>query len=116
MVKIVNLKDTVIGDWIETQTTVRDDNGDIVDVAGSTSLMTIKKNINDTDAQALSQVSGSLFTDGSDGKLEYVTPGTDTVNATSGTYFYDIQVVLVSGRKFTVNKGFINFLDEITIS
>jgi len=116
MTRIENISNQVKGDDLTIITTVKS-GGVVYDVSGSTSLLTIKASYSDLDAAALSQSSGTLVTDGTDGKIEFNAPSTDLSSAVSGTdYYYDIQVTLSSGRKYTIVRGVINFVDEVTLS
>ena len=115
MVKIQNLTNNVVGDSIVIEITVYDNN-DIQDVSGSTSKITIVSDLNDISNTKLSEVNGTLVTDGTDGKIKFIIPALDTNNATIDlNYYYDIEVTLASGLINTLMKGYINFGWQTTL-
>ena len=112
MVTINNIKNEVKGDDITSVVTVYGSDGNALDVSSSTSTMTIKETYG---GAIFSQVSGAFVTDGTDGKIEFNIPHTDTDLAdVTVLYHYDAQITLSSGRKYTVIKGTLEFLDEVT--
>lgn len=111
MTKTENLNLQVVGDDITLVVTVKDSAGNIIDVSGSTSEFVIKDSYGGT---TLSNTSGLIVSDGTDGKIEFHAPSSDTVNATPDTeYVYDIAVTLSNGRKHTVNRGVIKFVADV---
>lgn len=114
MVEYKNFDDVVIGDDLSLRVTVKKD-GVVQDVGGSTSYFTIKSDLSQTDAEALSQTQGSVEGDGSSGVINFNSPASDTANANANnTYFYDIQVTLAGNRKYTLYTGQITFVPEVT--
>lgn len=118
MAKYVDLaNNNVVGDAISVTTTVKDVDGNVINISSSTSYMTIKRFHGQTDANALSHVTGSLVTDGSDGKVSFTIPSSDTINAQAGIlYDYNIQTILSGGTPYTVNIGKVVFVKEFTLT
>jgi len=115
MVTIQNIINQVVGDDITILATVKSADGSILDVSGSTSTITVKESYTDQDSAAISQTQGTLVTDGTDGKIEFNVPHTDTENVDpTKTYVYDAQVELSNGRKYTILRGELTFLQQVT--
>lgn len=113
MTKVKNFVGVPINDYLTVKLTVKND-GSVVDLSGgvlSSGYMTIKENYSDSDGAALSQTSYTFATDGTDGVLLFHAPLTGATENT--TYYYDIQVV-ISGRKYTLRRGQIATVDEVT--
>jgi hypothetical protein len=116
MVKIYDINSAVVGDDISLDVTVKTSAG-VEDVSGSTSYFTIKSDPSVSDASALSQSVGVISGDGSTGLLKFNAPSTDTDSASAEVkYYYDIQVELSSGRKYTLYSGRISFIAGITLA
>jgi hypothetical protein len=115
MVNFEDLTKHVKGDTVEIETTITQ-NGTAFDVSGANSmLLTVKRNLKQDDSEAFIQVNGSFVTDGTDGKLVFVLEPNDTSEARVGIdYYYDIQIKLTGDQTYTVNKGKMVFLDEVT--
>lgn len=103
----------VRGDTKPFQISLTDSLGAAVDVTGYTALWTInaRKNPDDIVNQVLS-LSGSIVNPASGGRFEFAPTANDTDLV--GDYYYDIQITDDVGKKETVLKGMITFVQDIT--
>lgn len=93
---------------------VKDKAGTVVNI-GTWSAFTLTVDPAKDPADALNnifQVTGALLTDGSDGKVYFVPPGTSPV----GNYFYDVQALDGNVEKITIAEGKYKLTQDITKS
>lgn len=83
----------------------------VVDVTGSSSVLTVKKAA--TDTVALISKAGTI-TDGPAGELQFVLVPSDTSSLTPGFLVYDVQVTLASGKIYTVLKDIFSLKQDVT--
>lgn len=103
----------VRGDTKPFQVALTDSTGAAVDVTGYTVLWTIstRKNPDDIVDQVLS-LAGSIVNPASAGRFEFAPTANDTNLV--GDYYYDIQVTNDVGKKETILKGMVTFVQDIT--
>lgn len=91
---------------------VVDSNDTIVDISGWTALkLTVDPVVDPTDAtNNVFQVNGSLVTDGLDGRLKFIPPGTSN----AGDYYYDAQAIDENSEKITFAHGSYALSQDIT--
>ena len=104
MTKIANLKQT-IGDTKIIPLVFRDSNGDFLDITGSTVYLTVKTNIDDTDANAVFQKIVTSHTDPTNGATTIEVEPSDTSSEEPSEPFYDIQITQSTGKISTVMTG-----------
>lgn len=83
--------------------TLKDKNGNAVDVTGWTVYFTVKKSVNDKDSKAV--ISKTVtFTDALNGigKVTFTAADTDK---TEGTYYYDVKVINATGDPINSDTG-----------
>jgi hypothetical protein len=118
------IKDFVCGDSLIVQRTIRRIPSGLT---LTKSWLTVKDVVTDLDADAIFQKTitatlssaGQITDTGSDGvgTVRFTLSHAETILLTPGvSYFFDIQVVLSDGGLFTVSKGTIKGLQEITIA
>ncbi len=86
--------------------------GEAIDISGWTDFkLTVDTSSEPTDDTAnIGQLTGSLLTDGTDGKVYFVPTGTWDI----GEYFYDAQALDSNSEKTTFVKGAYNIIQDIT--
>lgn len=97
----------------------RDSDGNAIDISATTLWHTLKENEDDTDANAVLQVSTTFPSDATSqaGNGTISIADTDTASLTPGIrYFYDFQWVDSSGNIYTVGWGRIKVEQDTTIS
>lgn len=117
MVEFEDLKTHVKGNTVKVTTTILQEDGTTPeDVSTATTLlMTVKENIKQSDSNAFAQITCSLVTDGTDGKVRCIMPKeTSALARTDISYRYDIQVTLANGERYTCNDGKMSFLERVT--
>lgn len=99
-------------DW-QTGITFTDSNGALVDITGWTVFLTVKKNKDDTDAQAI--ITRTIFVPvtppGS--RIDITIPNTETT-LLAGMYFFDYQYKKADGTIQTITSGTVTFEKDIT--
>ncbi len=95
-----------------TFTLIDPDTSAAADISGWTDFkLTVDASSEPTDNTAnIGQLTGSLLTDGTDGKVYFVPTGTWDI----GEYFYDAQALDSNSEKTTFVKGAYNILQDIT--
>lgn len=112
-----DLKDFARGDDWTVRCTIRDAEGQIVDITGYSYWMTLKSDVSSADpgqAQVGPVVAGSP--DASSGIIYITMPKSQTASLAPGVYNYDIQQVDLSGDVTTLLLGKLNVVADITIS
>lgn len=85
--------------------TVRNLDGTIRDVTGSSSVMTVDPEPDPADAlNNLFSVAGAIQAPGTDGRIDFQ-PTEVNLDLTPDTYFYDIEVLFATGERRTVLEG-----------
>lgn len=102
---------------------VNTDAGAPVDLTDAKMWFTVKQRSTDPDDQALIQ-KRTANAGGSDAQVKVITPATgkaeiyivpaDTLSMNPGTYIYDIQVTLASGKTYTITRDKITFKEDVT--
>lgn len=101
----------VRGDTARTYITVKGKNKVVIPLAGWTQFrLTVDTSKTPTDGLSnVSQVNGTLVTDGSDGRVWFPTDGTIAM----GNYFFDIQALDSLGDKITIAMGDYKVIQDI---
>lgn len=102
----------VRGDSNPLKITLENMEGNPVDLTGSTVFFTVKRNMQDTDANALIAKSTTTHTSAVDGETQITLTTTDT--DITGTFYYDVQVKNSDGEIFSVIADKIIFVDDVT--
>lgn len=91
---------------------IKDSDGNVVDISAWTSfLMSLNPDKAPTDNLGqLAQFTGSLTTDGLDGRAHFTPDGTEAI----GKYFYDCQALDSNSEKITFSKGRYTIEQDIT--
>jgi len=89
-----------------------DDTGAVVDISSWTNFfLTVDPAPNPTDnTSKVLEVSGSLATDGTDGRVKFSPDG----NTDVGVYFYDAQATDANSEKITFAEGQYSITQDIT--
>jgi hypothetical protein len=100
-------------DDADTKTfTIKDNTGVVIDISAWTFTMSVDSEKDPPDVTTLQfAMTGSLTTDGTDGKVDFTPAALDT-DITPGKYFYDIQ--RNSPTKKTLIKGVAEIIMDIT--
>lgn len=101
------------GDTIPDKVVVKDTDGNVVNIAGYTFLLTVaseKEPADDTTEEF--QVVGSI-TDAANGVVEFAPTALQT-DITPGVYYYDVQMTTPAGRIGTILKDKYTILQDIT--
>lgn len=100
------------GDSKVINLTVKDQDGNPVDITGATITFTVKEDAADADDDAVIQVDGDPIP-GSEGKAKIELEPTDTDVEPKTTYVFDIQIKIDS-NVYTVAQGGVSVLRDIT--
>jgi len=100
------------GDTKSYQLKFKDENGNAVDITGWTVYFTVKRKVNDTDANAVIVKNVTSHTDASAGETVIALSCTDT--NLIGNYYYDIQFKTDDDSITTPLEGTITFKKDIT--
>lgn len=93
------------------------------DITGAKIWMTVKERTSDTDDQALirkrnTAAGGSdsqiKIIDAPGGKAEIYLVPDDSTALNPGTYIYDVQITLASGKTYTITRDKITFKEDVT--
>lgn len=103
------------GDDVTINVTVQDSDDNAIDITGYTFWFTMKKQQDDTDAQAVIQKSVTSHTTPASGLTAFSLSKTDT-NIAVDSYYYDIQMKDASGNVQTLTKGQAKVIQDITQS
>ena len=103
------------GDTKTITVTLKDNEGDPVDITGDTIYFTIKTSIDDVvdDSTALVKKDITTHSDPTNGVSVIQLSPTDT-NIKPGNYFFDIQIKRVSGQVITLINDKIRVLGDVT--
>jgi len=104
-----------IGDTQKYSLTFTED-GSPLDITGATIYLTVKKDLSDTDLEALFQKVVTAHTDPAQGETEIVVNPADTSSLECGSYFYDIQVTTAGGEIYTPLLGKYTLGYEVTLT
>jgi len=105
---------TYKGDTLGIDLQVNNEDGTGFDLDGSTVYFTAKKEINDTDADAvISYETTTEFSSTTTGLVAITIPAT-TMDDLDGCYVYDIQVKFSDGTVFTPLTGVLVVKDDVT--
>ena len=91
------------GDTRRHTFTIKDKDGNIVDISSwSAFVLAVNSDSEPSDVtNEIGKITGALTTDGSDGKVHFIPPGTWAVES----YFYDAQALDANGEKVTFVEG-----------
>lgn len=101
------------GDDVTIKVTVKDSDGNAIDITGYTFWLTAKKQEDDTDANAVMQKEVTSHTDEENGKTAIELSNSDT-DVDVESYYYDIQMKDDSDKITTLVKGTMNVKQDIT--
>lgn len=101
-------------DTVTLTITFTNQDGDPIDLTGSTVFFTIKDRPDDPDSEALLATSWTSHTDPTAGRTS-VTLSTTQTNIEPDAYFYDFQVRESGGAIQSTKKGQIIVLQDITV-
>lgn len=85
-----------------------DENGDAIDITGYTYYYTVKRNRNDSDANALILKEITTHTDPTNGVTQIELLSADTLNKSPGSYLYNYIECNTSGQRKVLYEG--NFI------
>lgn len=88
-------------------------NGSAINLDGAKIYFTVKKNKDDTDAEATFQIEKTSFTNPSSGADTIVIPKA-TMDIDPATYFYDVQLIESDGTLTTLGFGEFPVLERVT--
>jgi len=97
--------------------TVKDQNGVVVDITGATIIFSLKAD--PTNATALvekisTDINEIEITNPTQGEAEIYLIPADTSDLEPGIYFYDVELTTTSGKVYTLVKGELNLLQDVT--
>jgi len=111
------INDFYRGDTQVYTLTIKDKDGNPIDLTGSTIFFTMKENLTLPDDSAALQVIVKTHTDPTNGITKITVPATDTSNLKGGyTYFYDFQLVDANSNVKTLLAGKVKVLPDVTQS
>ena len=111
--------ETFKSDSPDYEITVKDSAGTVIDITGYTFYMTIKENIDDTDANAKVSKIVTSHTDATNGETTISLSSTDTnqtVSSSTQKYVYDIRMKDTTGKVTTLLHGNFKIKQAVTIS
>ena len=112
MTSIINITRTR-GDTFPFVITLKDSAGAVIDVSADSFLLTVDPSESPTDNTAnLFQLTGTLFTDGTDGKVQFEHSAGNADNV--GEYFHDIEQTDGSSKIRTIARGDFILEQDIT--
>ena len=89
-------------------------NGSPVDLTGYTFYFTVKKNLDDTDLEAVFKKTITSISNPTTGVVTITIDRADTLNQTPGEYFYDIKYKDASNNVRTVLEGKFTLTKSVT--
>ena len=93
--------------------TIKDANGNALDITGCTFLLTVSEEADPSDAvEEIFSAVGTIIAPASSGVVEFSPPGTSVV----GVFYFDIQMTDSLGKIKTIDKGQYTILQDITKS
>lgn len=107
-IEIVRRDDAVIA------LTFTDENGDAINLSGSTVFFTVKESLEDTDDEAIIEKEVSVHSDPTAGETEITLDTTDT-NVEPGTYFYDLQLKNSGNKIVSTIYDKLRIIQDVTI-
>lgn len=102
-----------IGDDKDLNLSVKDSDGNAVDITNYDIFFTVKKDIGDSDNDAVIKVDQTVSS-GSDGTVTITIPKSQTTDLTPMTYVYDIQWKDTSDKIKTLLVGDFNVEQQVT--
>lgn len=102
------------GDDLSLTLYFKDDTGTAIDLTGCTLFTTIKRSIEDADADAVLTPTTSITSPETSGIVTITAPNTDMV-ALRGQYILDVQIKNVSGKIITPFKSDFYVDEDVTI-
>ena len=102
----------VRGDTEDITVTMKDNDGNALDLTGATVWFTAKRHLNDSDAQAIIQKQVTSHTNAVAGETVISLTSGDT--AKSGIYYYDIQVDFPGGAKRSTKVAKMEITEDVT--
>lgn len=103
------------GDDFTVGITIKDDDGNAIDITGWTFYLTVKKELSDSDADALIQEKVTSHTDPTNGKTEFEL-SSDQTDVNSDTYYYDIQGIDNDEKITTFVNRRMKIVEDVTKS
>lgn len=104
---------SVVRKTTNTYTLTFTNNGAVQNITGWTVLFTVKKNISQTDAQAVISKTYTSHTDPTHGITKVVLSPTDT-DIPAGMYVYDITYIDTSTNRKTINPSNFTVIGQVT--
>lgn len=101
------------GDTLTLSLSFKDSAGDPLDITGWKLYLTIKKNITDTDDDAVVSMEEDTHSDPTGGITSFKVPAADTHDLL-GRHYYDIQVKRPNGDISTIVNSTMIFLEDVT--
>jgi len=95
---------------------VKDEDLNIVDLAGATVVLTVKEK--KPDASAVFSKSTAVASEGviaaaDEGEVQFYIVPADTSSLTAGQYVYDVEVITSASKRYTVLEGVINLRETV---
>ncbi|MCK5015443.1 MAG: hypothetical protein KAS32_00060 [Candidatus Peribacteraceae bacterium] len=94
--------------------TFKDDEGNLVDITGSTVILTVKEKQTDEDIDAIFQITQDTHSDPTNGETVLSVTTADTEDVDPKIYFFDIQIKFLDGKIQTPSLGTWEILQDIT--
>lgn len=95
--------------------------GAAIDITDAVFWLTAKRNLTDSDEDAMIQVTPGDIIDAPNGKAEITIPASATSDrtkfpSTGITLYYDIQIRTAAGKKATLERGRLTVLPDVTFA
>ena len=103
----------VKGDTFNLDIQILNDSGDVIDLTGATVFFTVKRNLQDTDAQALISKTITSHSSPSTGETSITFTSTDVDYV--GEFYYDVKIKDVSNKITSVFKDKFILVEHVTI-
>lgn len=113
MARRTDLDDIIEGDDKSFNLTIRDAQGNPLDITGWTVFVTVKEDTSETDANALISKDITSHDDPSAGKTSFTFTSSETDGIT-GTKEYDVQTKDTANDISTVLRGEVTFSSDVT--
>jgi len=109
------ISDFYRGDTLSFDITIKDQNGNPVDITGAKLFFTMKEQPTQSDSEAVVQEVVYDHIDPTEGHTKIIVPSSSTSILVPGkTYYYDFQLVDSNGNVKTLYAGKVRVLQDIT--
>ena len=101
------------GDTVTFDIVIKDDDGNPIDISGSTIIFTMKNNMDDADPGILQKIQ-TTHTNPTLGQSQIILSHTDTKALVPGSFFYDFQLTLDNGDVQTIDLNKVSVMADVT--